>query len=312
MMFFVLSILVSAAVHGIPLTDPDPLQARIEKEGGQAVYTEMLKELEGKSVGERHATAHLFGEALYEAEGIKGLIVCDAHFSFGCFHAFIARAIETQGLSVVARMSDACLRVGDLACQHGIGHGLIAHLGYETDALQEALEICEGLPHGDSIGGCIGGAFMEYNLRTMVGEGYVRESSDHHEPCLSIPDRFRAACYFSAPQWWFESLSDDAFPVMGARCRTLEARLARTCFDGIGNIVGLVTEYDAVRGAARCDEAGSGRERLWCRSSAAGVYAIESSVEAAERFCQPFMGREHDYCMARAHNDADTYNAMLW
>src|SRR3989344_7594642 len=178
--------------------------ARIAAVGGVAAYTELAREVEPETPQDRHAQAHYFGGALYDTEGVESVSVCDAQFSYGCFHEFLGRAIAENGLPSVADLNQKCFDRLDeqgLACQHGIGHGLVSYLGYDQKDLVRALEVCRDLPHGDPIGGCFGGVFMEFNMRTLASENGLRPgfAEDPTEPCSALRSPYQQPCLYWQP-----------------------------------------------------------------------------------------------------------------
>ncbi len=158
----------------------------------------------------QHTEAHIFGGALYATEGLNGISTCDARFSSGCFHEFIGRAIADDGLSVVTQLNTVCTNKG--GCQHGIGHGLISYLGYSPEDLTKSIAICAGLPGEEMLDGCMGGSFMEYNMRTMlqVSNGAVRPATstkDLLDPCDRFSGEAQRSCMLYQPQWWSVSFA---------------------------------------------------------------------------------------------------------
>jgi len=202
-----------------------------------------------------HELIHVFGGALYESEGTKGLSLCRIDFSYGCFHEFLGRAIAGHGLAVVGDLNRVCIDTlgGDAHfCQHGVGHGIQTYFGYKEGDLLEALKVCESLPENDPIGGCRGGIFMEYNFRTMLGaEAHPRISDDIFSPCSNLYGNDQLACHYWLPDWWSRDLQEkdndpeDILRQMGANCKSMSngsGGLLETCFMGIGNIAVTISE----------------------------------------------------------------------
>src|SRR3989304_7210773 len=140
--------------------------------GAEQAYSNFKKTYQDTNPASQHAAAHIFGQVLYVNVGLSGATICDESFAFGCFHSFLANAIQAEGMGVIKNLNEQCiakLKSQALGCQHGIGHGILASTGYEFANLANALEICDSLPANDPIGGCLGGVFMEYNLQTTLG-----------------------------------------------------------------------------------------------------------------------------------------------
>jgi len=295
---------------------------RIQEIGGKRAYEEFSESLRPLSREQQHAKAHEFGAALFHAEGEQGLAVCDSQFSFGCFHEFLGRAIGESGLPVVERLNEGCRIVMSnnvLACQHGIGHGVLAAIGYESSDLDKALETCAKLPYIDPIGGCYGGVFMEYNVRTMLGaDASAREDEGGPlQPCNRLPADFRHACFYWQPQWWEQYIfrgeySPETHARMGEFCLEVgSAADRRACFEGVGNITATAARYEGARAAELCD-AVSDKEvhRTLCRSVAANHLGLEKGEEDAARACAGLSEDSEEYCLKHASNIANIANLI--
>ena len=293
---------------------------RIELLGGQEAYAALAEEIEPYSTQIQHTAAHAFGAALYKVEGKQGLSVCDARFSYGCFHEFLGRAIADLGINSVLELNKRCfddLGANGLSCQHGIGHGVQAYYGYDTKHLLEALDSCASLPGSDPIGGCFGGAFMEYNFQTMLGEQAVmrKNSGEVFFPCSTVADRYKPACFFWQPQWWAISLKNDfktkeeIFVRMGALCSSVEGAYQRPCFEGIGNITAESASFSGERSRALCERTArpGSKEVLYCLSIAANSIGLstEGGLSQARGVCSGLSKSQMDFCEAYAENRAN-------
>lgn len=293
-------------------------KALIEAYDGKQAYEIFSRSIERLSPEEQHERAHLYGAALYAVEGVEGLSACDDRFSYGCFHEFLGRAIAAEGLGVVDELNERCfdaLAASPLSCQHGIGHGVLAHLGYEGLSIRHALSICKGLPYADPIGGCYGGVFMEYNMRTMLGEdGGVRpvENANLHGPCDALSPPYKNPCYFWQAQWWRNILDpgrlvaiENVYAQMGGLCREAGLGVERACFEGIGNNAPSDADFDARTLRSLCDVAASNeQELLYCRSLGANSLAVGGAGKKgdAEAVCEGLPEKAHAYCLAYARN----------
>jgi len=276
---------------------------KIDALGAKGAYAEFLRAYADLPPGSAHSLAHIFGELLYEKEGLSGVAACDNSFGFGCYHSFFGRAISEHGVAVVKELDRACVAVwGEkgLGCQHGIGHGILWYIG--DDKLAEALSICKTLSWEGPIGGCSGGVFMEYNFHTMADPELTapREFDIAHPlaPCdgLSI---YREACYFEMPQWWMRTFAGDAERA-ASLCRGVShLREREACFRGVGNIVGPETKYNVEKSLAICDSLDGAEESLLCRQGASWSFFAEPRVRAySSELCAGIPPEEQGRCAA--------------
>ena len=236
---------------------------RIAAVGGEEAYQELGRAMTGEPRQTQHEQAHAFGGELFTLEGVVGLGVCDSSFDYGCYHEFLGRAIAATGLTALSTLDQACFSVlakSPLSCQHGLGHGIVASLGYTSAALQDALAACHGLPDNDPIAGCDGGVFMEYNFALMLSEQSRTRplGTDPFEPCSTLAASYRAGCYFWQPQWWaavLQPLDDQAmFAQMGEWCSRSDTFRAE-CFEGIGYVSAPQSQFTATKADALCGAA---------------------------------------------------------
>jgi hypothetical protein len=293
----------------------------IRESGGKDAYERMAREIDSLTPDKQHTRAHAFGAALYAVEGVRGLSVCDARYSYGCFHEFLGRAIAALGLGAVNDLNDECFSVlttSPLSCQHGIGHGVVSYLGYTERDLIPALDICRDLPKSDPIGGCYGGVFMEYNMRTMLGEnGGARAVGVNglHEPCASFDDTYRAPCYYWQPQWWHQvfqtehTSEEEIFSKIGALCEEAkDDEIVRACFEGLGTITASSADFDAERSRDLCKSATDNpRNQLFCLSLAANSLFVGGAGKTgdAPAVCSDLQGDASRYCLSYASNTSN-------
>lgn len=221
----------------------------IATHGAQEAYATFSETIQSEAFGLQHEKAHIFGGALYAQEGMQGLVVCDSQFDYGCFHEFLGKAIAENGIDSLPDLNDTCITIlGDNAgyCQHGIGHGIQSYYGYKEKDLIDSLALCDALPENDPVGGCAGGVFMEYNLRTMLGdERVIRDDTSMLAPCDSLTGWQQKSCYFWQPQWWYEQFINEGdisieelFVELGRRCDIVSDKdLRNFCYQGIGNLM---------------------------------------------------------------------------
>ena len=296
-------------------------KSAITSRGGKVAYADFGRVVSVLTPEMQHQEAHVFGGALYDAEGLAGLAVCDAEFSFGCFHEFLGRAIAQLGFSSIAELNQACtIALGStaLSCRHGIGHGILAYLGYSDADLTKALATCKQVSTDDPIGGCDVGVFMEYNLRVMLGvDGKVRpeHGTDMQFPCDSVSDEAKATCYYAQPQWWQQNfrkngLSDeqDMFQRIGELCAEAPSQYQRNCFEGVGVIAPAAVSFSGENTLALCESASADVvDQLYCRSFAANAIFTSGGItkDDASVLCEGLTGDSYEFCSSYATNKSN-------
>lgn len=296
---------------------------RITQIGGEAAYAEFHTSYAGLDTNHQHSLAHVFGGTLYEVEGTEGLSVCDAAFSYGCYHEFLGRAIFEEGMPVVNALNEGCredLGPQALSCQHGIGHGILAEVGYEDEMLNDALRACRELPFNDPIGGCYGGVFMEYNMRTMLSLDGVPPREKGTDGLLSVcqnaPEYAHSACYYWQPQWWLSTLRGEgksaveAHTEMGELCRRAPSdELRDTCMKGIGNNVTTIG-IEPRNAIDMCKAATTDlRTEVLCRADAANTFGVIPNLkDRASEVCDGLEGTYYDYCYEYSLNHRNIEN----
>jgi hypothetical protein len=291
---------------------------RIEKVGGEKAYQEFFSAYLNETGSVQHTKSHLFGSALYKAEGLPGVSVCDQKFNFGCYHEFMGWAIREHGLDVAPSLNERCLdkhASEALGCQHGVGHGILASQGYEEKNLFDSLETCAKFRAQPAVGGCYGGVFMEFNLETILGdEGMFRDLNPtlgHHYPCSVVENQFKAACYYEQPQWWQAVFYKDwaatstrlaLFKKMGNWCNEAESSVLKTkCFLGLGNNAPAIINWNLDEMKMICLSMPIQSGRKECRGAAAAVmYGAPGPNRGQWRMCEDGTKEEYEECVSLA------------
>lgn len=280
-------------------------EEEIEQEGGLVAW-ENFKLRYRDVPGGAHAQAHIFGELLFEKEGIKGVSVCDSSFGFGCYHSFFGKAISAYGLPVLKELDQACVErwgLKGLGCPHGIGHGILWYL--DSPKLVEALTECSKLSWQEPIGGCTSGVFMEYNFHTMADPNFTElrsfDPKNPFTPCDTVPAKFAQACYFEQPQWWNQVLARDASKI-GILCAEVGDKLSReACFRGYGNILAADVGYSVERATIACEEMPTKGEQNLCLQGVSWGFSAEPKVKhLSPSVCKTLPQEEREVCAAGA------------
>ncbi len=270
------------------------------KEGSARAYEEFAREAAGRSPSAQHVAAHIFGKALYNAEGVGAVAVCDDRFLFGCVHAVLIAAVGDKGLGAIGELQTVCTTVRAnfrVHCEHGIGHGIVGVLGYEDDKIVQSLDLCDThLPKSNPINGCKGGVFMENVLR-LAHDGTTHprafDETKKWGPCDSLDAKSLDGCAFWQPMWWVSSISipedvEGFAKEMGAWCTAAPggASAEGFCIAGIGNVmhalIGTETERTARICATVTEDPGY---RYRCHELAARRYLYSVPTEVALRAC---------------------------
>lgn len=225
--------------------------SRIRKDGAKPAYEAVQQLLKDVSYGTQEAGMYYFGTALYEQTGKEGIAICDEAFTYGCSRGYSAAAIAKEGKTVLPDLVNGCKRAFGRkfsSCLHGLGHGVLLALGY--DRLEEALAACDASGANEEMG-CSSGIFMEYNSRARDARRsmWAREARQEGkkkplEPCVSLPEQFREACFYGQVRWW-HSVYDGNWEKIIGLCERLEGAGRKGCFEGIGNVLPGMLSYDA-------------------------------------------------------------------
>lgn len=292
----------------------------IKKNGGARAYKILSEKLANETEPQKHLQAHAFGAALYAVEGIKGLSVCEGGlYGYGCFHQFFGHAIVDLGTGSIRELNEVCIDdsgATKLACQHSVGHGIQAALGYERSDLWQALALCKDLPHKiGAVGGCYGGVFMEYNVRTVLGpDASPREPGNNlADPCDALDAPYSETCVYWLPHWWWttvfsEKSNRSTFSSLGEYCdvHIHSEELRKICYNGIGLITPKATAYDPHRTKEFCFAVSENTEnKLTCLSNAVNIIGMTLNPETAARACEDLATSAKKYCEAYAYNEGN-------
>ena len=282
---------------------------RIHEIGGTRAYQEFVDSVSHMSASNQHGLAHAFGGALYHAVGLAGITVCDSRFSYGCYHQFVGDAIATEGLGVIDQVNALCSTNMATGCKHGVGHGILGYLGYTPTDLKKAVAECSAVGTSGSLQGCLGGVFMEYNMRTLASSDAREDTSDLYAPCDSYSGVAAQSCYLYQPQWWWvehfgpsTSTVPESFRRMGKLCDQLSSNLRPVCYEGIGLMVPPNAAYTIDQSIALC-ALYSGADNARCVDGAVIVFEGTEHDNEAMSMCRSLKNEGVDTCMRYAHGD---------
>ncbi len=249
----------------------------------------------------QHKLAHMFGELLFQKMGEKGISVCDDTFLYGCYHGFLSEAVYLKGMNEISSLNSNCLdfikdKVVSRHCQHGLGHGILAMLGYKPDNLRDALARCDSVQVRYPNQACQEGVFMEYNLKFLLadsGNGNPRtfDSANPYSPCTEVDPKYQTTCYFLQSQWWIEALKgkpDQKYSQISPLCEKIDNPINRKgCFLGLGQMAGPVNNWNVPKEISLCQSLPDKEGQQPCLRAAAKSYIEESyyGKEDASLFC---------------------------
>ena len=286
---------------------------RIATDGGPAAYEAFRASVANESANTQFFDARVFGRALYDAIGNAGIETCGEEFRYACQHGFVARAILADGADAAQELNTWCLAKGRFAkqCQHGLGHGLVAHFGYTEAALTKSLNACEALPesvYADSISGCMWGAYMEYYTRYWEHLARAPRNADTDAPlalCEGMDGVPAASCGFATVQWLLDEDTsrdqNERFTSLGNDCRTSVHTLVRTgCFLGTGSQAVQAVGFDAEKTHALCSVVADGdaADSKTCERGAQEQYRSATIAAPSECWVKTLSGSTHLTCDA--------------
>lgn len=250
-----------------------PVWRKILKKSDSSKFYVELKRIYSDNY-HKHTVGHIFGELLYEKEGLKGIEVCDSGLYWGCYHALASLAVANEGDAAVRGLTEVCNEKfggADSACHHGIGHGLYEFYGDKN--LESALTKCNDVSvSGDS---CHTGVFMEMNFPVLPsGESYVQgvrefKEKDPYSVCDNVAADFRGSCYYELPRWWDRIFESD-FSKIGRLCGGVSDKsLRQKCFEGTGEVISLITDHDSEKTIANCNKMNTKESKITCLMAAA-------------------------------------------
>lgn len=318
-----------ASIQTLSLDDQTSIwRERIRAVGPEEAHDEFARFEEQIEVSQQHKYAHIFGRALYKEEGLDGVGVCDMRFQFGCLHEYFGHVIAEYGLEILPRVAEACLKQieKDHPCQHGMGHGILASLGYDdVQLLNKSLEVCNELYTDDPINGCMGGAFMEFNLYESLGsEASPRNAvkDGWYSPCVSLGEEYQRSCAWWLPQWWHEYMKlverpgvsvTVRFERLGELCRNFPvAEYRRDCFQQLGQMTVWGADFELEETKRLCSVATQTRSELTlCLSYAAYMMNYyDEGVATATAVCADLKPVEKAFCDMYARKQAYTPHDM--
>lgn len=274
------------------------------------VYRQFLDETKSIERGNQHLLAHVLGDLMYDKVGAKAITICDSSYTYGCYHGVATTAIAEEGLKEVKFLNSFCksLKAEQIvACQHGIGHGLMEFFEHRADKLNIALHACDETYKGSEdllFFGCSSGVFMEFNHPIVIKENEVvmdtRPVSTEglYYPCALVDKEYQSSCYHSLAQWWARS-DERNYKRLGDLCEpTIDKTNYFGCYRGIGNIIAPESDFDATESKKRCETLTSTKGQSYCKQAASLLFYGQSDL-TKKRYviCDGLSSIDKDDCL---------------
>jgi hypothetical protein len=276
-----------------------------------------------------HRVAHEIGYVHFEQKGLAGIYSCTTDFRYACEHAVVVQALITLGAEALQDVARVCSEGPGgvdayVHCFHGVGHGLMAYLGYDYE---EAVGTCKQVYdiavtlRPDVTGKrlwheCIGGATMELmdgehdkDAQAKAKLTYM-PASDILMPCDAdfISNEVRPICYSYLKPRFFEAAgvtggvpSPEAYPKALSYCKKIpddEFGSRDGCYAGFGAgfaylITGDESTFQNASDSAivhvheLCSLADDSNGRVACDLAALDIifWSGQSGVSAATSYC---------------------------
>lgn len=196
----------------------------LAQEKGAAYAYEVLKIAPIPPNIDMHLLGHVVGDILYKQEGVNGIKICTNDFRNACSHSIVIGLFNDKGEGALPAIAQACRKApgGSGAytmCFHGLGHGILAYLGYD---MEKAIEMCKktgtveyrNREYIECVGGAvmeiIGGGFHDHELWAKQRVQYLK-NDDPLYTCFAsfMPKEARVQCLVYLTPHLFEAAGGD-------------------------------------------------------------------------------------------------------
>lgn len=169
----------------------------LAKKKGAVYAFRVLREADIAFGVDVHLIGHEVGYVLYAQEGVSGLGKCTDRFrGAACAHAIVIQEFVHEGSAALERLANTCAEkpigsFGHADCLHGLGHGIVAYLGYDFErAIGECKKVSDIATNGRVASDpeyatwyeCVDGATME-----MLQGNHDKNQWEKAKP-LYLPD----------------------------------------------------------------------------------------------------------------------------
>lgn len=226
--------------------------------------------------GTSHLLNHTAGTYAYTQYGAEGILKCKDYFLQSCYHGFLIEFIAANGIESIGTVVAICDRAGVQVasqCAHGIGHGLLAWVGYKN--LIDAFEWCDTIHDNHptlQVGQCHNGVAMENNWAV-------------HENGAPSPDR------------WVDP-EDPYFPCSDPR---IKAAWQDGCWQNQASVMVQLFEGDYAKTYEWCAKVPDPQHRDACLNNLARQIHPEAQGDPRriDELCSIMTAEDRAMCIAR-------------
>lgn len=260
-----------------------------------------------------HHLVHAIGRMSFDHYGTSrsAFEACTPAFEWGCYHGVLEGYLDAHPALESSDLNGICPTTVDATntnilfqCLHGLGHGLVLHLGGDvTVALQE----CDRLADEWQRVSCYSGVFMENLIeaqaatadgRAVDGTGLLFNPSDALYPCNALEERYLAPCYEmqSSLILWLEGRD---FAEAGATCASVPRTYVPICYQGLGREAFGASLRDPTNAIPLCRSTGAARYAQYCYVGVAkNVINADANLKRASSVCRQTPEAARKACFA--------------
>lgn len=266
----------------------DYFEKKAKEKGGEYAF-DLLAQAQFSSEIDMHLLGHVVGEELYKQKGIDGIHTCTQEFRNACSHAIVIGLFQDQGPAALEKIADACrdapgAKGAYAMCFHGLGHGVLAYVGYDMAKTKEYCNMTGTIEKGNvEAMECMGGAAMEI----VGGGGHDREAwevmrkeylnpEDPFSLCTSdlMPENAKTYCIMYLTPFYFEATGggihnndDEQIAKAFELCEMLKGEhenLRMACYGSFGKEFPTIANNLDVRRIWNISDEGLRKVDHWC------------------------------------------------
>lgn len=282
-------------------------EQQVKKIGARKSYELLKKRFPGNDP-DAHDFAHTIGYVAFYEKGERGISICDTFFNYGCYHGFMIKFFQENGVGQIKKMESACDSLGAASspsCLHGIGHGLMMEAGYN---LAKALVNCDPLQESAKPY-CWDGVFMERIAGSMQEpqDRFKPTEETLDEPCVDIDAQYGRECWRNQVAVWFNYYNQDGLRV-GSRCVVAEAQFRDVCYESVGLKVAQVYGDNEQRLVEMCKFVNAGAYSRCIIGVMRELMFEGKNVEFAKRMCELVDVTVKDECFSNYSRSFEEYS----